>query len=49
MGYTESDVEKLTNLAFTTPSLDGLLAIAPNEATTEIVEAIYRKSIKPMS
>ena len=49
MGYTESDVEKLTNLAFTTPSLDGLLAIAPNEATKERVEAIYRKSIKPMS
>lgn len=49
MGYTESDVEKLTNLAFTTPSLDGLLAIAPNEATKERVEAIYRKSMKPMS
>lgn len=49
MGYTESDVEKLTNLAFTTPSLDGLLAIAPNEATKERVKAIYRKSMKPMS
>ena len=49
MGYTESDVEKLTNLAFTTPSLDGLLAIAPNEATKERVEAIYRKSMKPMA
>ena len=49
MGYTESDVEKRTNLAFTTPSLDGLLAIAPNEATKERVEAIYRKSMKPMS
>lgn len=49
MGYTESDVEKLTNLAFTTPSLDGLLAIAPNEATKERVEAIYRKSMKSMS
>ena len=49
MGYAETDVEKLTNLAFTTPSLDGLLAIAPNEATKERVEAIYRKSMKPMS
>ncbi len=49
MGYLESDVEKLTNLAFTTPSLDGLLAIAPNEATKERVEKIYKDSMKPIA
>ena len=48
MGYSNNDVEKLTNLAFTTPSLDGLLAIAPNEATKERVENIYRESMKPL-
>ena len=48
MGYSEDDVNKLTNLAFTTPSLDGLLAIAPNEATKERVENIYRESMKPL-
>ena len=49
MGYSNSDVEKLTNLAFTTPSLDGLLAIAPNEATQERVKAIYQESMQPLS
>ena len=49
MGYGEADVEKLTNLAFATPSLDGLLAIAPNEATKERVRNIYQESMKPLS
>ena len=49
MGYSNADVEKLTNLAFTTPSLDGLLAIAPNEATKERVEKIYKDSMKPIA
>ena len=49
MGYSMSDVEKLTNLAFTTPSLAGLLAIAPNEATKERVRNIYQESMKPLS
>ena len=49
MGYSMSDVEKLTNLAFTTPSLDGLLAIAPNEATKQRVAKIYEDSMKPIS
>lgn len=44
-GFSESDVEKLTELAFTTPSLDGLLAIAPTNASKEAVEAIYRESL----
>ena len=44
-GFTEEDIPKLVNLAFTTPSLDGLLAIAPTEATKEAVEEIYRNSL----
>lgn len=44
-GFSEADVEKLTELAFTTPSLDGLLAIAPTEATREVVATIYRESL----
>jgi alcohol dehydrogenase len=38
-------VEKLTELAFATPSLDGLLGIAPTKATKEAVAVIYRKSL----
>ena len=44
-GFTDSDVEKLTELAFTTPSLDGLLGIAPTKATREAVSLIYKESM----
>ena len=44
-GFEEKDVEKLVDLAFTTPSLDGLLAIAPTEATKEAVREIFTKSL----
>lgn len=44
-GFTDSDISKLVNLAFTTPSLDGLLSIAPTKATKEAVEEIYRSSL----
>ncbi len=44
-GFSEADVKTLTELAFTTPSLDGLLSIAPTEATKEAVETIYRESL----
>ncbi|MBQ7763803.1 iron-containing alcohol dehydrogenase [bacterium] len=44
-GFTEADIENLVNLAFTTPSLDGLLSIAPTKATKEAVEEIYRDSL----
>ena len=44
-GFTEADVEKLTELAFTTPSLDGLLGIAPTKATREVVAQIYKESL----
>lgn len=44
-GFTEADIDTLTDLAFTTPSLDGLLGIAPTEATKEAVATIYRESL----
>lgn len=44
-GFSETDVEKLTELAFTTPSLDGLLGLAPTQATKEAVATIYRESL----
>lgn len=45
-GFTEADIPKLVDLAFTTPSLSGLLSLAPNEATRERVEAIYIDALK---
>lgn len=44
-GFSENDLDKLTDLAFTTPSLDGLLGCAPVEATREIVRNIYKESL----
>ena len=44
-GFKESDVDNLVNLCFTTPSLDGLLRIAPNEASKERVRQIYEESL----
>jgi len=44
-GFKVEDVEKLTDLAFTTPSLDGLLSIAPTEATRKAVADIYKESM----
>ena len=46
-GFCEEDVEKLVDLCFTTPSLDVLLAIAPIEATKEVVAQIYKDSLYP--
>ena len=46
-GFNESDVDNLVNLCFTTPSLDGLLSIAPNEASKERVRQIYEESLTP--
>ena len=46
-GFSEADVEKLTYLAFNTPSLDGLLGIAPNIASEEVVSTIYKESLTP--
>ncbi len=46
-GFSEADVDKLVNLTFETPSLSGLLAIAPIEGKKEIVKAIFTESLKP--
>lgn len=47
-GFTDSDVEKLTNLVYTTPSLGGLIAIGPSGDGKDVVETIYRNSVKPL-
>ncbi len=44
-GFSENDIDKLVDLAFTTPSLGGLLAIAPTKATKDAVKEIYQKSL----
>lgn len=44
-GFSEADLDKLVDLAFTTPSLDGLLGCAPVEATRERVRTIYKESL----
>lgn len=46
-GFCENDIDKLVDLCFTTPSLDGLLSIAPVKATKDVVAQIYRESMKP--
>ncbi|MBQ8635077.1 iron-containing alcohol dehydrogenase [bacterium] len=44
-GFGEDDVDRLVDLAFTTPSLGGLLSIAPTEANKDAVKEIYVKSL----
>lgn len=46
-GFSEADVEKLVKLTFETPSLSGLISIAPVEGTKEIVKAIFTESLTP--
>lgn len=45
IGFTEADVERLTDLAFETPSLGLLLSVAPKKATREVVRDIYMNSL----
>ncbi len=47
-GFVEADVEKLVDLVYTTPSLSGLLDIAPSGNGRDVVEAIYKNSLKPL-
>ena len=44
-GFTSADIDRLVDLAFTTPSLGGLLSIAPTEASKDAVKEIYTKSL----
>ncbi|QSH42295.1 iron-containing alcohol dehydrogenase [Lentisphaerota bacterium ZTH] len=48
-GFSEGDIPKLIELTFSTPSLSGLLELAPTLATKEVVEQIYRDSMQPMN
>jgi alcohol dehydrogenase len=48
-GFTEADIPKLVDLAFNTPSLSGLLGVAPTVATPNTVENIFRDSLYPMN
>lgn len=47
-GFTEADLPRLCDLAQNTPSLGLLLSVAPVPATPGRIEAIYRKSLKPL-
>ncbi|KNY27972.1 iron-containing alcohol dehydrogenase [Pseudobacteroides cellulosolvens] len=44
-GYSEKDIEHLTNLAFDTPGLASLLSLAPVEASRTVVSDIYTRSL----
>ena len=44
-GFNDSHIETLVDLAFSTPSLDMLLGLAPTEATKESVKEIYTESL----
>lgn len=44
LGFKKEDVDKLTELAFETPSLGLLLSLAPVEATKDVVRKIYSDS-----
>ena len=47
-GFEEKDVERLVELVYTTPSLGGLLNIGPSGNGREVVEEIYRNSLRPL-
>lgn len=47
-GFEEKDVERLVDLVYTTPSLSGLLDIGPSGNGREVVEEIYRNSLKAL-
>lgn len=47
-GFTKNDIPRLAELTQTTPSLGGLLSVAPVEATIDNITAIYTNSLKPM-
>lgn len=47
LGFTENDIPKLVELAKTTPSLDGLLSIAPIPVDDKVLTDIFTKSLTP--
>jgi alcohol dehydrogenase len=48
-GFSSDDIERLCELAKTTPSLDGLLSIAPVKAEKEVIQRIYTTSLNPLN
>ncbi|WP_024821598.1 iron-containing alcohol dehydrogenase [Aminobacterium mobile] len=48
-GYKEEDLDRLTELAMTTPSLDGLLSVAPVPASRDTIRTIYKESMTSYS
>lgn len=45
IGFKAEDVDKLTDLVFTTPSLQGLIDIGPSGNSREVVRKIYEESL----
>ena len=45
MGFNAEDVDKLTDLVFTTPSLQGLIDIGPSGNSRDVVRKIYEESL----
>ncbi|MBQ9804567.1 MAG: iron-containing alcohol dehydrogenase [Lentisphaeria bacterium] len=48
-GFTAADIDKLVDLTFTTPSLGGLLALAPVTADADAVRRIYTNSLTKLA
>jgi alcohol dehydrogenase len=48
-GFSETDIDRLVELSFETPSLDLLLSMAPVEASRETIRAIYTESLKSVA
>ena len=46
--FSDADVDKLVDLVYTTPSLEGLLQISPCGDGRDVVKEIYKNSIKPL-
>lgn len=49
VGFKESDIDPLCKLALETPSLDGLLSVAPVPSSPERIKRIYTNSFKPIA
>jgi len=47
-GYSEADLDRLTDLALHTPSLGLLLSMAPVESSANVIRLIYRDSLHPL-
>ncbi len=45
-GFSEADIDKLVDLTFETPSLSGLISIAPVDGSKEVVKAIFTESLE---